>query len=77
MDNTRRCFSEAPPWIITGATLGFKTLDADLLLIGPRVRSGVGGNLETPSKCWCHDGTIANEANDIKRPDSLIEVRTH
>ena len=51
-------------------------MDADLLLTGPRVRSGVGGNLETPNKFGCH-GTIANEANDIKRLDSMIEVRTH
>ena len=64
--------SEAPPWIITGATLGCKKYDADILSTGPRVRSGVGGKLEF----GCH-GTIANEANDIKRPDSLIEVHTH
>ena len=37
---------------------------------------GLGGYLETPKKFGCYS-TIANEANDMKRPDSLIEVCTH
>ena len=37
---------------------------------------GLGGYLETPKKFGCCS-TSANDANDIKRPDSLIEVCTH